>query len=460
MGVFKRKELAGLFKKIDSGTTGQIYLVHGERYLCKQAADDLLEHILPDKNIRQGALSLIEGDREDVGNTLNQLRTFSMFGGRRVIRVMDSRLLLSKVVARDLWERAKNCFSKNDREGSARNLSQVLEIGGIAAEELDTISAAAWKSRFGFAHPKNDIKWAIEILSGQESGENLEPPSSSGKDITDQYMQALTEGLPGGNILVLVTEAVDKRKKFYKFIAEHGTVIDLAVDTGATKAATDSQREVLRDIVNKVLDENSKRMEPRCMDLLLERVGFHPVAAALECEKLVLYAGERDSISVDDLNKTVGRTKEEAIFELAEVFSDRNLPRILLISSRLQEKGVHPLAIIATLRNHLKKLMLVRSMQELESPGYQRGISFPAFKSGYLERLKKTRDEWPKELSGHPYGIYMTFKKAEKFTLKFLTNAMNTLLDAEYNLKGSGIPDKLVLENLFFRLMDDRFPSS
>ncbi|MBU0480156.1 MAG: DNA polymerase III subunit delta [Proteobacteria bacterium] len=459
MSVYKRKELPGLFKKIASGETDRMYLLFGERYLCRQAVDELIGHILPDEKARQGALTLVEGDREDPGNTLNQMRTFSMFGGRRVIRVMDSRLLHSKIVAKDLWDKAVENFSRNDREGAYRYLAQVLEIGNVTPDEFDGLTAAVWKSRFGFDRPQEEIGWAVEILSGSPVVPGTKTPSSSGKDITELYMQAFSEGLPAGNILILVTEAVDKRKKFYKYISEQGTVIDLSVETGSGKAAADGQNEVLREIVNRVMAENGKRIEPKTLELLLERVGFHPVAAALESEKLVLYAGDRNIVGLEDLNAVVGRTREEAIYELAEVFSDRNLGRTLLISERLQENGVHPLAIIASLRNHLKKMMLVRSMQELDNPGYKPGMSFPAFKDGYLDRLKKSRVEWPKELSGHPYGLYMTFKKAEKFSLALLTRSMSVLLDAEYNLKGSGLTGKIVLENMFFRLMDDRFPA-
>jgi DNA polymerase-3 subunit delta len=259
--------------------------------------------------------------------------------------------------------------------------------------------------------------------------------------------------LPKDNILILVTEAADKRKKFYKFIAAHGVVLDLAVDTGANKAAADSQREVLTDIVQRTLAELNKKIEPRALEIFLERVGFHPVAAALESEKLALYTEERPRITVADLNEVLGRTREEAVYELSEAFSNRDLPAALMINGRLLENGLHPLAIIAALRNHLKKMLVIGGLRDLETPAYRPGLSFPAFKGGYLEPLKAGRADWPKDLPGHPYALYMMFQKVEKFQTKTLTGSLSELLAAEYRLKSSGLPEKIVLENLFFKLL-------
>ncbi len=85
MTIYKRQELPALLQAIDKGDTTQIYLVFGERYLCQRAADQILDHLLPDESQRSGNLIMVDGDQEEPGKTLNQLRTYSLFGGRRVI---------------------------------------------------------------------------------------------------------------------------------------------------------------------------------------------------------------------------------------------------------------------------------------------------------------------------------------------------------------------------------------
>jgi len=454
MATYKRQQLPDLLAAIEKGDQTQVYLIFGERYLCRQAVEQIMERLLPDEKQRSGSLVLLDGDREEPGKTLNELRTYSMFGGRRVIRVMDSRLLLSKVVAKTLWEKAVKHHRDNDAEMAGRYIRQVLEIGGMTPADLEELPASSWKDKLGFSRPQEDLGWIGEVFEKNDTSDAAPAPKGQ-QDITELYTEAFEQGLPSGNILVLVTDAADKRKKFYKYISTHGSVVDLSVDTGTNKAAADSRKEVLTDIVRRTLAEFNKKIEPRALETLLERVGFHPVAAALESEKLALYAEDRDLITVADLNQVIGRTREEAVYELSEAFSDRDLAKTLIISGRLLENGLHPLVIIAALRNHIKKMLLVSSLRDHQNPAYSPGLSFPAFKGGYLERLKKEwPGEWPKDLPGHPYALYMMFKKVEKFRTVALVKSLSNLLEAEYRLKSSGLPEKIVLENMFFKLLD------
>jgi DNA polymerase-3 subunit delta len=455
MATYKRQELPGLLQAIAKGETTQIYLIFGDRYLCQQAADQILNHLLPDEGRRSGSLVLVDGDQEEPGKTLNQLRTYSLFGGRRVIQVMDSRLLHSTVIAKHLWAKGVKQYQNNDLEGARRYLLQVLDIGGMTSDDLEDLPDAGWKTKLGFTRPEGNLTWVSEVLGQTGLPDDTAPSTGGRQDITDLYVTAFDEGLPSGNILILVTDSVDKRKKFYKYIATHGSVLDLAVDTGTNKAATDSQKEVLSEIVRKSLAASNKKMDPRTLDIFLERVGFHPLAAAMESEKLALYCEERQMITLDDLNEVIGRTREEAVYELSEAFSNRDLMTSLLINARLLENGLHPLVIVATLRNHLKKMLIISSMQDLDRPVYSPGLSFQAFKGGYLERLKSSRpnDGLPKDLPGHPFALYMMFQKAENFRTPELTGALSILLETEYRLKSTGLSEKIILESMFFKLL-------
>jgi len=42
----------------------------------------------------------------------------------------------------------------------------------------------------------------------------------------------------------------------------------------------------------------------------------------------------------------------------------------------------------------------------------------------------------------------------EKFRTVALVKSLSNLLEAEYRLKSSGLPEKIVLENMFFKLLD------
>ncbi|MGW8161506.1 MAG: DNA polymerase III subunit delta, partial [Desulfobulbales bacterium] len=187
------------------------------------------------------------------------------------------------------------------------------------------------------------------------------------------------------------------------------------------------------------------------------RVGFNPVAAVMEAEKLALYVDDRKSITREDIDAIIGRTREEALFELTEAVTAGRIADGLLILNHLQSSGIHGLAILATLRNHLKKLLLVRSLQEIQSPAYTKSFSFPAFQNNYLPKIKEGRDEWTNLLwKNHPYGLFMLFKQAAQFTCEDLQKGLREILTAEYRMKGSQIDSRLVMDNLLFKLMKQK----
>lgn len=446
-----------MLRSVENGSTAPVYLVFGERYLCLDVANELVLRLLPNEAQRATGLKNVDGDQEDVGATVNLLKTYSLFGGRQVIRVVDSRILFSKVVARDLWEKAVRAHGARDGKRASRYLGQMLalaemELADWDREELAACAASRWQELFGFAKPE-ELSWVQPLVGGAGEAQGRSADKVDGAEL---LVNALEVGVPAGNILILVAEAADKRKKLFKYLLNNCAVIDLTVDSGISSAARKDQEELVKELLGKTLAEFGKKLEPRALPILLERVGFHPVAVVMEVEKLALYSGEAETITVADLNAMVGRTREEALYEFNEAVGSRDLAAALLILGRLLENGVYPLVVIAGLRNFLRKLLLVRAIVEQPSPAYGEGMSFAVFQKGFLPRLKESMPELPAQLSGHPFAVYKSFQQAERFSFASLRQGLGEVLLAEYRLKGSNLAPRVVLENLLFGLLPQK----
>jgi len=311
---------------------------------------------------------------------------------------------------------------------------------------LRDLSEAQWKKLFGFDKPA-DVAWCGELdLPSGLSDEK----SAAGDELV---LQVLEKGIPKSNVLILVTEAIDKRKKLYKLIGDLGAVIDLSVDSGASSAAQKGRDAVISDLVVRTLAEMGKKPGPGVVDSLLDRVGFHPVAAVRETEKLALYVGEAQVVGRADVDAIIGQTREEAIYELNDAVASVNLARSLELVGRLHAGGLHPLALVAGLRNLLRKLLFFRALRERRQPRYSAELSFPAFQKGYLAELKSTDYGKSPFLAGHPFVLYKSFQQAGNFDLQSLQEALRQLLEAEFQLKSSGLPPRLVLERFLFALL-------
>ncbi|MDH3359961.1 MAG: DNA polymerase III subunit delta, partial [Desulfobulbaceae bacterium] len=364
-------------------------------------------------------------------------------------------LFFSKGISKILWDKAKKAYDKKELQKAGRLAGQLLDLadldGDDAGEELIGLSANRWRALLGFAKPQEKMTWLTEALA--EAGPIQSSKGAQKTDPADLYIEAFEKGLPPNNILILIAEAADKRKRLYKYLHKNAIIIDLSVDTGASSAARKDQESVLRDLVQKTLTEFGKEIEPRALTLLLDRVGFHPVAAVMETEKLALSVGDKTSIDTNDLEAVIGRTREEALYAFTEAAASKNFDDALKIMNRLRDNQVHPLVIVSGLRNHLRKLLFIRALEAQPEPHYHPGGDFNSFQKGYLSQLKASRTEWPKSLAGHPFVTYRLFQQAENFTVATLKSALAELLQADYRLKGSGLPEDIVLENMLFRIM-------
>ena len=172
----------------------------------------------------------------------------------------------------------------------------------------------------------------------------------------------------------------------------------------------------------------------------------------METEKLALSVGEARRISKEDLDRMVGRTRQEAVFELTQAISDRKADQALLVASRLQENGIHALAILATLRNFTRTTLLFRVLLEQDRYNFRPGISANFFQEQCLPALKQN-EHWKTELSGHPFALYMRFKTAAGFSTTLLQGWLRNILLADMRLKGSPIDADTVLQHLILSMM-------
>lgn len=447
MALIKRSELQAALQEGAPPLTSQVFLFFGERFLCKEAADLVQAKLLA---AGPGAVQAIDGDSEDGGRTLARLMSYSLLPGRQVFRVSDSRIFHSKTVVEEIWSKAANAFQAGN-SGPARNhlvsMIQAVDLKIEGPTPLSEIPPAEWQNIFAFVKPNDNLQWADQLL-----GEAPNHLQTGGANLADRYISTFEKGIPAQNVLLLTAETVDKRQKLFTYLKKNGTVVDCSVAGGSSAAAQTEQKEILREMMQKTLAELKKKIEPRAVELFFERVGFHPVAVVVETEKLVHAIGDRAAITADDVEQMVGRNREDALYELTDALGKRQAGRALTILSNLLEQGIHELAILSALRNYLKKQLIFRSLQMRAFPVWRSSMNARDFQNTYLPALQ-AEVEGTDLLKGHPYALFMSFSKASEYSCSGLKRWLAMLLDAEFRLKGSPLPARLVIEELLVTML-------
>lgn len=454
MALFVPQQLPALLETFDQSPPRAV-LLFGESYLCRSTAARIEEALLADG----GVLHAIDGDEEDVHETFARISSYSLLGGRQVYRVSNTRLLYSKNNAKTLWERVLKARAGAQDERIRKALSAFVGAAGLPLQEdiLHGMSAAQWQKNFNFAQPDDDLTWTSAYLCATKEQEG---PASAGADPEEQLIGLLTRGLPPANVLILVAAEVDKRKKLFKYLKENEAIIDCSVAEGSGSKARDAQMAVLHSLLAATLNEQKKKLPPNLVPVLFERVGFHPVALVNELRKLMLAAGERESISREDIDELVGRTRQDAIYELTGAVAKGELDEALIILQRLLDNGVYHLAVMASLRNYVRSALLYRSLIETCDLPFSLSMNFNTFQQRYLPLLKEQGDERQKELAGHPFALFNQFKDAFQLPLSVLIAWMELLLEAEFRLKDSGAKVELILHRLVCSMLLPPSPST
>jgi len=253
----------------------------------------------------------------------------------------------------------------------------------------------------------------------------------------------LDEGLPEWGFLLLTAVQVDRRTRLYKRFEEIGAVINLGLERERNGKIS---RESLIEFVNQRLCQSGKSVEPQAREMILARAGDELRGVLQELDKLVLFVGERTAIRTDDVETIFTDQGEGWIFDLTRAIGERDAPGALSQLARLLAQGEHPLRILATVASEGRRLLSARQLMETDFAGvWKGGMNYQRFQQTVLAQGAPL-------LTRNPYGDYLCFQRAERFSLADLRAFMEGIFDADFRLKSSGGQARWVLEKLFLSM--------
>ncbi|PIE61277.1 MAG: DNA polymerase III subunit delta [Desulfobacterales bacterium] len=342
-------------------------------------------------------------------------------------------------------------------------------------------------STFSFLASKKVVALKDAAMFDVRGGAGERPYSAADMDVLSDL---IIKGIPDNHTLVMTTGVPDRRKKIYKVIKEYGLIIDCTVAQGERKADLDEQRAVLRALSRQILAGTGKTMDTPGFDALIAQTGFNPELFAGNIEKLLAYTGSRQVITVQDIMAVVHRDKKDPIFSLTNAVMQRDTALALNLLSSLFNNGFHPLQILKSLENQVRKLLVIKCFiteiyaAHSHTPSLKH-MSFNEFKQTLLEKIvawdqqmiaKDKADAMvlavnSEELSKkgkakkgpaidlllapnpkNPYPVFQNFRNSENFSLDELSQALTTLADLDYRMKSSGADAKTGIENFIMVL--------
>ena len=489
MPEIQYKDLKDYLKNLEENQKAEgfasVYLIYGEPLLYKSALDNLLDVLLPKKN-RSFNYESIDGTNGHIEEVFERINTYSLLAETKVVAICDSKIFYSKQDEGQLLQKAKEAYDAQNINEAAKLLLSLL---GILNLSFDDISEANRIKTLKFDSGKSsDYEWIDKVIKFCKEN-NLFIPSE--KDNVDILQQAIVKGFPKKNHLVITTDMVDKRRKLFKIIKKTGIIIDCSVPKGDRRADKIAQEAVLSERMEVLLDRYEKTMDTLAYRTMYEMTGFDIGTFSDNLAKLISYVGDRKRITAEDVAFVLKRTKKDPIYELTNAIADRDIDTSLFFLNSLLAENFHPLQILASMTNQIRKLLVIRDFAESShGSSWYPEMHYTQFKNNimasvqsYNKELLKQIEDWENMLSGNmdrdtqrkkkrretkkgkpftdleipdnSYPVYKMLIKSEKFTKNELIDDIEHLSQADFRLKYTKQRARIILEEAILWICKD-----
>lgn len=260
----------------------------------------------------------------------------------------------------------------------------------------------------------------------------------------ERMVDLLKKGLPEGVVFILLTDRVNKSTTFYKTFNGLGEVH--AFDE------PEKDKEAEEDFiprVEKMLADKGLEMPRAVFNAFLDRTGYNLRQVEAEIEKLSLYAGDRKTVALADVQLMVAPVRESKFWEFADTFCGGNLAETLDVMAQMFTQGVSPVALIVGLQNRLREIVVLsdclkRGWAHVTGGDWPRLTwSLPPAGEALLATLAKD----PRK--GNPYAIAKMAAQANRLPPARWYRWLNAAVDAQAAMTGGEAVDPEVALELF-----------
>ncbi|GBR77401.1 DNA polymerase III subunit delta [Candidatus Termititenax dinenymphae] len=193
--------------------------------------------------------------------------------------------------------------------------------------------------------------------SKDEENDNPEKQETSALDKNSEtLLYSALENLPDGvTVVFVINGTVDQRLKFSKFIQKHGEIrlFEEFKPWEKDKAAAWAIDH---------LKKKNYTITREAAEFLVETAGLSAGALAGEADKLMLYAADRNKLTLADV-KTMSSQGGLNTYDLGEALRRKDLPEALRLLMLLFKDGAAPQMLLGTIASQLRTFLQIKELQ-------------------------------------------------------------------------------------------------
>ncbi len=248
-----------------------------------------------------------------------------------------------------------------------------------------------------------------------------EHPALAGRADADERLISYIPNVPESAILVFLCRGkADARKKLYGAIKKANGIVSFAPLTDAE----------LNSWIVKTFAGLGKTVSPQTASVLSFTVGSDTALLRREIEKLAALAGDRDTVTEEDVHAVATRSVECTVFEMVDAVVAGQQGKAFGLLRDMLTTGSDRLGILAMLLRQFRLMQHIKIMQfEKLSPG-----------------------DIKQRLGVAPFAAERCMRQASGYTGGQVKKAVQICLNAEYQVKSGGWNQEGALESAMLEI--------
>ena len=252
-------------------------------------------------------------------------------------------------------------------------------------------------------------------------------PAITGRGEADDRLISYLPSVPSSAVLLFYcTGKPDARKKLYTAVKKLGGIVTFARLSGSE----------LTRFVTDAFHEAGKECDARTADYLIFTVGSDASLLLSEVAKIASYAGDRPSVTAEDVSALATPSTECTVFQLVDAVVTGQKKRALILMKNQLLNGTEPAAMLAMLLRQYRFLQHIKIMQ------YE----------------KQSREFIRSALGVPPFALDQYIRQASAYTGGQVKRAVRLCFDTEYCFKSGRLQVDSALEALIIKLLNLREP--
>lgn len=269
------------------------------------------------------------------------------------------------------------------------------------------------------------------------------------KDLLGELANEVKTGLPEGQHLVISAPEVDRWSVFYKACRAGGDVE--AYDLPEQKY---KKEPIIRDRAQKLFARAQCRVGPATLSLFVEKVGMDTRQLVMEAEKLTLYIGDRNEITVDDVKAITSSSAEAIAWDFTDALGERKLDEALKILRQLIFQGEAPVALMFAIEKLYRNLTQFRSYLDqgwLRLSGARGAGSVQWAQDPDMDCMLSQLPADPRKI--HWFRVGKLAQQAKNYSAEELRACQKRLVDTHEQLLSGTVAQEMILEMLVIKLI-------